>query len=130
MEKIKKLPTFFVDIDGTLVKYRKFSDLHNSSVSPIREVIDYVNNQYDSGAVIIITTARTEQYRHFTVLELNQIGLKYHQLLMNCGRGPRVVINDKDPENPNQDRAIALNLIRDTGFESIGGIPNIQSYEV
>lgn len=130
MEKIKKNPTFFVDIDGTLIKYRKFSELHNSVVSPITEVVDYINNQYESGSIIIITTARTEQYRHFTVLELNQIGLKYHQLLMGCGRGPRVVINDKDPDNFEQDRAIGINLIRDTGFESIGGPPQINSYEI
>lgn len=130
MEKIKKNPTLFVDIDGTLVKYRKFSELQNSVLSPIKEVVDFVNQQYDNGAIIIITTARTEQYRHFTVLELNEIGVKWHQLVMGCGRGTRVVLNDKDPENPELDRAVGINLIRDNGFESIGGAPKIESYEL
>jgi len=130
MEKIKKNPTLFVEIDGTLVKYRKYESLHESVLTPINEVIDFVNSHYESGSVIIITTARPEKYRHFTVLELNQIGVKWHQLVMECGRGTRVVINDKDPENPNLERAVGINLIRDTGFESIGGAPRIDSYEV
>lgn len=130
MEKIKKNPTLFVDIDGTLVKYRKFVDLHNSPLTPIQDVIDYVNSQYDSGAVIIITTARSERFRHFTILELNQIGVKYHQLLMDCGRGVRVVINDKDPDNLTQDRSIGINLIRNEGLNSVTNLPNITSYEL
>lgn len=130
MEKVKKNPTLFVDIDGTLVKYRKFSELQNSVLSPINEVVDFVNHQYENGAIIIITTARTEKYRHFTVLELNEIGVKWHQLVMGCGRGTRVVLNDKDPENPELDRAVGINLIRDKGFESIGGPPKIESYEL
>lgn len=127
MEKIKKNPTLFVDIDGTLVKYRKFANLHESKLEPIQEVIDFINSQYESGSVIIITTARPEKFRHFTVLELNQINLKWHQLVMECGRGTRVVINDKDPENP-IDRAVGINLQRNKGFD--GNIPQIDSYEL
>ena len=48
---------------------------------------------------------------------------------MECGRGTRVILNDKDPENP-IDRAIGINLERDKGFESIGGVPQIDSYEL
>ena len=129
METIKKNPTLFVDIDGTLVKYRKFANLHESTLEPIQEVIDFINSQYEAGSVIIITTARPEKFRHFTVLELNQVGVKWHQLVMGCGRGTRVVINDKDPENP-IDRAIGINLERDKGFDSIGGVPQIESYEL
>ena len=58
MEKIKKSPTLFVDIDGTLVKFRKFAELQNSVLIPIQDVIDYVNDQYNLGSVIIITTGR------------------------------------------------------------------------
>lgn len=130
METIKKTPTIFVDIDGTLVKYRKFSELKDSVLTPIQDVIDFINNQYKSGSVIVITTARPEIFRHFTVLELNELSINYHQLLMGCGRGPRVVINDKDPDNQNIDRAIGINLIRDLGFEGIGGVPNIEAYEI
>ena len=58
MNKVIKNPTFFVDIDGTIVKYRKFSELATATLTPIQDVIDYLNSQYDAGSVIIITTAR------------------------------------------------------------------------
>jgi hypothetical protein len=129
MNKIIKNPTFFVDIDGTIVKYRKFSKLFESTLKPIQDVIDYLNSQFDSGAVIIITTARPSTYELFTKQELEKIGLKYHQLVMNCGRGTRVIFNDKDPEAPQIERAIGINFIRDGGFNSIGGPPKIENYE-
>ena len=129
INKIVKNPTLFVDIDGTIVKYRKFKDLSTSILTPIQDVIDYLNSQYDKGAIIIITTARPNSYELYTKQELEKIGLKYHQIVMDCGRGTRVIFNDKDPENPELDRAVGINLVRDGGFDSIGGPPNIESYE-
>ena len=126
---VKKNPTFFVDIDGTIVKYRKFNELATATLTPIQDVIDYVNSQYESGSVIIITTARPETYREYTKEELGKLGVKYHQLVMDCGRGTRVILNDMDPENPIQ-RAVGINFVRDGGFEPIGGIPDIKSYEL
>lgn len=129
MKKVIKNPTFFVDIDGTIVKYRKFSELSESVLTPIQDVIDYLNQQYNSGSVIIVTTARPSSYELFTKQELEKVGLKYHQLVMDCGRGTRVIFNDKDPENSELDRAIGVNFIRDGGFDSIGGPPKIENYE-
>jgi len=128
MSKVIKNPTFFVDIDGTLVKYRKFSELATSILTPIQDVIDYVNSQYDSGSVIIITTARPSSYELFTKQELEKLGVKYHQLVMNCGRGTRVILNDVDPEMENIERAVGINLKRNMGF--IDGIPKIDAYEL
>lgn len=128
MNKVIKNPTLFVDIDGTLVKYRKFSELATAILTPIQDVVDYVNDHYNSGSVIIITTARPYNYELFTKQELDSLGVKYHQLVMNCGRGTRVVLNDLDPENSVQ-RSVGINFVRDGGFASIGGIPDIKSYE-
>jgi hydroxymethylpyrimidine pyrophosphatase-like HAD family hydrolase len=129
MSKVIKNPTLFVDIDGTLVKYRKFNELSESVLTPIQDVVDFVNEQYDNGAIIIITTARPSSYNLFTKQELEKIGVKYHQIVMDCGRGTRVVLNDMDPENPIQ-RAVGINFVRDGGFEPIGGVPDIKSYEL
>jgi hypothetical protein len=126
---ITKNPTFFVDIDGTIVKYRKFSELATAVLEPIQDVVDYLNNQYDNGAVIIVTTARPNSYEDYTKKELEKIGLKYQQLVMDCGRGTRVIFNDRDPENPELDRAVGINFLRDGGFQSIGGLPKIDKYE-
>lgn len=128
MSKVIKNPTLFVDIDGTLVKYRKFSELSESILTPIQDVIDFVNDHYDNGSVIIITTARPSEYELFTKQELEKIGVKYHQLVMNCGRGTRVILNDKDPENP-IDRAVGINLDRNGGLENITIPESIKPYE-
>ena len=128
MSKVIKNPTLFVDIDGTLVEYRKFSELYESILTPIQDVIDFVNNHYDNGSVVMITTARPSTYELFTKQELEKIGVKYHQLIMDCGRGTRVILNDKDPENP-IDRAVGINLDRNGGLKNITVPESIKPYE-
>lgn len=129
MTKVTKNPTLFVDIDGTLVKYRKFSELAESVLTPIQDVIDFVNDHFKNGAVIIITTARPESYRELTEHELNRLGVKYNQIVMNCGRGTRVILNDIDPDKPELPRAIGINLERDGGLSEITIPPYISPYE-
>ena len=128
MSKVIKNPTLFVDIDGTLVEYRKFSELSESILTPIQDVIDFVNDHYDNGSVVMITTARPSTYELFTKQELEKIGVKYHQLIMDCGRGTRVILNDKDPENP-IDRAVGINLDRNGGLTNITIPESIKPYE-
>jgi histidinol phosphatase-like enzyme len=115
MEKIKN-PTLFVDIDGTIIKYRQFANLINTEPEPIQDVIDFVNKEYDNGAVIIVTTARPSELELFTKQDLEKINLKYHQIVFDCGRGTRFLLNDRDPEYPDTDRAVGINFNRDEGF--------------
>jgi len=129
MEKITKNPTFFVDIDGTIVKYRKFSELSTAVLTPIQDVINFLNKSYDEGAHIVITTARPPQYELFTKQELEKLGVKYHQMIMGIGRGTRVVLNDKDPEMPDLPRAWGINFTRDKGLQDIEIPLFISSYE-
>ena len=70
MNKTTKNPTFFVDIDGTLVVYRKFSELETATLTPVQDVIDTINQYYDEGAIIVITSARPQTYELFTKQEL------------------------------------------------------------
>lgn len=130
MNKTTKNPTFFVDIDGTIVQYRKFNELDTAILTPIQEVIDMVNKYYDEGAIIVVTTARPNSFELFTKQELEKIGLKYHQLVMDLGRGTRVILNDKDPENPEIPRALGINLNRDKGWEGLDISELVSSYEV
>ena len=129
MEKIKKHPTFFVDIDGTIVKYRKFSELSTATLTPIQDVIDFINKSYDEGCHIVITTARPNTFELFTKQELEKLGVKYHQMIMGVGRGTRVVLNDKDPENSDIPRAWGINFVRDQGLKDIEIPLFISSYE-
>ena len=129
MEKVTKHPTFFVDIDGTIVKYRKFSELSTAILTPIQDVIDFINKSYDDGCHIVITTARPQSFELFTKQELEKLGVKYHQILMGIGRGTRVVLNDKDPDAPELPRAWGINFTRDEGLKDIEIPLFISSYE-
>ena len=111
-----KHSTYFVDIDGTLVKYRSFQDIRNTAPEAITSVLDFIKTKYDEGSHIVITTARPEDLRTHTTRELSFLGVKYHQLVMGIGRGTRYVINDKDPQAPEVDRAVGINLKRNEGL--------------
>lgn len=124
-----KNPTYFVDIDGTIFKYRNFNELGHTKPEPIQDVIDYINNEFDNGAIIIITTARPESYRLLTEHELNMLNVRHHKILMSCGRGSRIVLNDLDPNNLEIPRAVGINLKRNEGLINVEIPNNIKSYE-
>jgi hypothetical protein len=113
-----KNSTYFVDIDGTIVMYREFEHLLETPAEPIQEVIDSINEEYQKGSHIVITSARPVEYLHFTEKEMKKIGLKYHQIILGIGRGTRFIINDIDPDAPTVKRAVGINLIRDKGYQN------------
>ena len=111
----KKKNTYFCDIDGTIFKYRKFETYTTTDAEPIETTVDKLNEWYDEGHQIVLTTARPEELREHTLIELTDAHVPYDKLIMGIERGPRYVINDMDPNKPGQ-RAIAINLKRDKGI--------------
>ena len=114
MDTLKK-NTYFVDIDGTVLKYRKFETYENTKAVPVVSTIKYLCEASSNGHMIILTTARPEYLRDHTVVELHENGVPYDRLIMGIERGPRYLINDMDPKNLGH-RAIAINLERDKGI--------------
>lgn len=111
-----KKSTFFCDIDGTLMKYRQFETYKTSQPEPINENITLINDAYDKGNCVVLTTARPEYLRHHTIEELNKIEVKYTTLIMGIARGTRILINDR--ERPTENRAVSVNINRDMPFNS------------
>ena len=112
---MEKKNTYFVDIDGTIFKYRKFETYESSTPEPIPSTIEYLGAQEELGHLIILTTARPVSMREHTIKELDQFNVPFHSLIMGIERGPRYLINDMDPDKPGE-RAIAINVIRDKGI--------------
>lgn len=89
----EKRATFFIDIDGTIIRW--------SDRKPAENAVETVNAWYEAGHRIVLTTYRgdvigQEQPRFSvasTIKELEDIGLKYHDILFDCP-SPRIVIND------------------------------------
>ena len=55
--------------------------------------------------------------REHTEYELSVNEIPYNHLVMGIGRGIRYLINDMDP-NKLENRAVAVNLLRDEGIKS------------
>lgn len=109
-----KKTTIFCDIDGTLFFYRKFSTYTTSKAEPIQNNVNKINEAYKNGHHIVLTTARPENMREHTVLELGINNVEYHKLVMGIARGPRILINDNEEKDVN--RAFAINVQRNTPF--------------
>jgi dTDP-glucose pyrophosphorylase len=113
-----KPKTIFCDIDGTIIKHlHKFSDLGKFEVEILPGVINKFNEWDSKGYKIILTTARKESARGITEKHLNGLGLCWDLLIMGVTSGQRVLINDK-LNNKDPDRATAINLITNDGFNS------------
>lgn len=105
-QRLSKLEryTIFLDIDGVLVKGGWDGELLDTAK---------LWEWWDAGYKIILTTGRPETMRAHTVKTLGVV--PYHQLIMDVGDGPRVVINDLKPYS-DRPMAIALNLKRNEGL--------------
>lgn len=111
---VKKYNTIFSDIDGTILKYRSFNTYLTSEPEPIQNVVNKLNECYDRGDTIVLTSARPQELYDHTVNEMKKIGLKFHKIVLGLARGTRYLINDM--EDPTKQRAISINIIRDEGF--------------
>ena len=98
----KKHRTYFVDVDGVLLKncgqYGKVTWGNNRETIP--ENIATILQLQKEGAQIIITTSRPESYRHGLEQILLEAGLKPCAILMGMHHAARVIINDFAPTNP------------------------------
>ena len=112
---MEKFNTYFVDVDGTIFKYRKFETYENTEVEPIQSTVDFLYQKKKEGHMVILTTARPKELKDHTLLELEKHNIPFDRLVMGIERGPRYVINDMDPSK-SEKRAFAVNLERDQGI--------------
>jgi len=94
--------TLFVDIDGVLVKNSgKYFEPEWGSTESIKTNANLITDLYESGRTeIILTTARTEEYREKTTAQLNKLGIKYHRMIMGLMHCQRIIVNDYANSNP------------------------------
>jgi len=115
--------TYFIDIDGVLLRHH--GNLSQQMLKPpclLPETINLINEIEKDGGKIILTTGRKESLRAATEAQLLEFGIFYEQLIMNCNRGPRVLVNDLKP-NSNLKTAYAFtpkrNSLGDLEIEKI-----------
>lgn len=114
--------TIFLDIDGCLIKHEhRFSEIISGLKKPevLGSSVRTCMRWHCEGHKIILVTGRPEPYRKQTEKTLQSLGIVYDVLVMGCGPGPRILINDIDPESPDVKKAIAINLDRDEGISKL-----------
>lgn len=111
----KKFRTYFVDVDGVLMKncgkYGKRNWYNNEEIIP--ENMEIIKKLQDEGGQIVITTSRTEDLRAELETILSENGIKPYAILMGMNHSARVVINDFAPTNP-YPSGIAITLPRNS----------------
>ena len=100
---------YVFDIDGTICS-NTFGEYEKAE--PIEARINIINNLYDSGNTIIFQTARgmgssgnnsqfaIEKWRDFTILQLKEWGVRYHQLFLGKPAGD-IYVDDKGQNDNN-----------------------------
>ena len=115
----KNVKTIFSDIDGTLIEQVPFEDLNPNVVNVLPGVRKKMNEWYEAGHYIVLTTARPEHLREITQIQMNKAGIRFDQLVMGIGREERILINNNSSKDPNRHRALAVPVLRDGGFENL-----------
>ena len=95
--------TYVFDIDGTICS---LTDGEYNQAKPLRKRIELINQLYDSGNRIVFLTARGmgrsnnnrelayELFYDLTTQQLEQWGVKYHQLFLGKPSGD-IYVDDK-----------------------------------
>ncbi len=114
--------TFFIDIDGVIFRQEnRWPDM--DTIDPKQDLLPGVREKFlkweAAGCKIILTTGRAENFRTLTEQQLQQAGIPFHHLIMSCGMGQRVLINNTKVREPDVPTAVAVNLAMDEGFVNI-----------
>lgn len=124
--------TIFLDIDGCIlphydyvvdksldILWEDWTKQLDVWVTPqiVRDARTKCTEWHIAGYNIILTTGRPEMLRRITEEILLKARIFYNQLVMNCGPGPRVLINDtSDVAKP---KAFAISLERNKGLSEV-----------
>jgi len=115
LEWTSQFQTLFIDIDGVIVNNSAgHFEPKWGTTEGIKENVEYLKELYTLGKTyIILTTARTEEYRTITEEQLKKIGMPYDRLIMDLPHTKRILINDFSTTNP-YPSAVAVNLKRNS----------------
>lgn len=115
------IKTVLTDLDGVLIEQSENYMEHVAKGGEFKVLpgtLEKFKEWETKGYKVIITTARKESSRRITEELLAKLGIFYDQLVMGCGVGARVVINDLKP-NKKEPMAVAFNLKRNEGISKI-----------
>ncbi len=102
-------PTYFCDIDGTILKSKFFYDKEYESLT---SNVNTLLKEQNRGCKFVFCTSRDKKYELLTREILDELGFVNYELVMNVHHTKRVLLNDYANSNP-YPTAIAVNIKRD-----------------
>ena len=130
MEQESLNKTWFIDIDGTIVKTRNNEQLDEAigsmgnksylSEEPIKKSLDFIKS-IPINDTIVLTTARDSRHKDHTLQMLNHFKIRYDKILFDLRSGARILINDIKPigiagNSEPLKTAYAINVERNKGI--------------
>ena len=130
MEQESLNKTWFIDIDGTIVKTRNNEQLDEAigsmgnksylSEEPIKKSLDFIKS-IPINDTIVLTTARDSRHEDHTLQMLNHFKIRYDKILFDLRSGARFLINDIKPigiagNSEPLKTAYAINVERNKGI--------------
>jgi hypothetical protein len=102
--------TWFLDLDGTLVK-------HNGHLTDGEDTLlpgaDALLSQIPADDLVVIVTSRAEAYREATEQFLADRRIRYDHIIFEAPFGERIVVNDAKPSGLRT--AVSVSVRRDQG---------------
>lgn len=97
-ESLRKRYSLFIDLDGTIFEYEDdFHDMVKDETLRVKQgAAEEITKYHCNGYKIILVTARPESMLEITKKQLENANVIYDKLIMDCGAGPRILINDRE----------------------------------
>jgi len=129
-----KVNTYFVDIDGVLLRHDSGFHSRDESYSGnqivISSNIEQLMLQYNRGDRIVLTTSRPESQRNTLLKLFSDIGFEFDDLIMGLGDGIRFLVNDRKTIDSYIDTAVAINVSRNKPHNLINQLPKFMGMDV
>ncbi len=78
--------TWFIDIDGTLVRHLEDDDIDRGVEEELLPfTLEFLREIREQGDYIVITTARLERHRKVTEQMLSEFGIIYDHIIFGLG---------------------------------------------
>lgn len=104
--------TWIIDLDGTIFEHNGFLAGNDKLLPGVKELW----KQFKNDDVIVICTARSEEYKDITLKSLNENNLRYNHIIFEVTTGERIIINDTKPKG--LQTALSWPVERNKGFIS------------
>lgn len=114
----------FCDIDGVIFPFDEWDKCLIPGHTPVLlpNSKEMIKNWHVAGHKVVLVTGRPTSMREATIKQLNDAGIVYDQVIMDCGSGPRFLINDVESETSAR-KAIAVNVVRNEGITKLRILP-------